>query len=383
VNPAMSRRIDGASASDLVSVPTSSLGLPLNQNEFVLQEFVTLTRELVELLPNLTLEELSASAITKVLHQSITTPIPLSARLPLNYRKLPTWMRNAVARHAVRNWDAEGHTHRAPIWPVDTSLDFFADQLSPTPDYLRNRTPVIISHDLDTREGLNNYLEFFLPMELRLGVSRPAAFIVPKWFQHDDAAIPKLIASTELGIHGYDHSGRTPFAESAELSQRLKYGANLAARLGASGYRAPSLLRSANLLLELEATYSFDSSIPTSGGPLPTPGSGAATVRPFLINSLVEVPVTLPRDGSLIFLGNQWFDIGRIWRESAQIVRGARGVVVLLIHCENRFSGSPQGRQQVESFVSWLAANDDYYFSTFEEVVHSSRKWYATPRIQI
>jgi hypothetical protein len=271
----------------------------------------------------------------------------------------------------------------APRWPVDATVDYFADLLGPSPEYLTGPTPVIISHDLDTPEGLSNYLEWFLPMEQALGVGRPAAFVVPSWWPGDDAPLDELRSSTEIGIHGFDHSGHTPFAEASELKSRIDFGSQLARRLGACGYRAPSLLRSRPMLGELASHYAFDSSIPTSGGPLPTRNSGAATVRPFLIDDLVEIPVTLPRDGSLLFLGSSWQEIAQTWRESARMIREAHGVVVLLIHCEERFSGSAEGRKTVQEFVSWIASSDEFEFTTFDNMVANARTWEGTPRITL
>ena len=101
------------------------------------------------------------------------------------------------------------------------------------------------------------------------------------------------------------------------------------------------------------------------------------------MGELAEVPVTLPRDGSLLFLGTAWSEIGQIWRESARMVRDAHGVVVLLIHCEERFSGSSEGRDTVESFISWLAGSDDFAFTTFNQVVGAARACASTPRVAL
>jgi hypothetical protein len=347
------------------------------------QKSATVTRAIQPRIPSLESTDLAREVVSEVLSQSMSTPIPLSARLPFNYRKLPTWLRNAVARRAVSGWVESQTGAAAPRWPVDATVDYFADLLEPKPAYLSGPTPVVISHDLDTPEGLTNYLEFFLPTEMSLGVTRPAAFVVPTWWPTGGGPAEELCANTETGIHGFDHSGHTPFAEPKELRSRVAFGVDLASRIGARGYRAPSLLRSRPLLSELAEHYSFDSSIPSSGGPLPTRNSGAATVRPFLMGQLVEVPVTLPRDGSLLFLGTSWPEIAQTWRESARMVREAHGVVVLLIHCEERFSGSAQGRKVVESFVSWLAESDEFEFTTFEHIVREARAWSGTPRISL
>jgi len=74
-------------------------------------------------------------------------------------------------------------------------------------------------------------------------------------------------------------------------------------RYTATGYRAPSLLRTRPLLRDLGPRFRYDSSIPTAGGLFPTPNNGCATARPFRIEDILELPITLPRDGTLRFLG--------------------------------------------------------------------------------
>src|SRR6185312_13744291 len=108
----------------------------------------------------------------------------------------------------------------------------------------------------------------------------------------------------------------------------------------AAGYRAPSLLRTRGLLKDLAGRYRYDSSIPTSGGLFPVPNNGCASARPFMIEGIMEIPLSMPRDGSLRFLGKSPREILRIWIDCAERISASGGVVVLLTHCERRFSGN-------------------------------------------
>ena len=76
-------------------------------------------------------------------------------------------------------------------------------------------------------------------------------------------------------------------------------------RYDATGYRAPSLLRTAALIADLGPLYRYDASIPTFDGAFPVPNNGCASARPWRIGSLWEIPLTPPRDGNLRFLGYQ------------------------------------------------------------------------------
>jgi hypothetical protein len=128
-------------------------------------------------------------------------------------------------------------------------------------------------------------------------------------------------------------------------------------------------LRTRALLQALSGLYRYDSSIPTSGGLFPVPNNGCASARPFQIEGVSELPVSLPRDGSLLFLGYGAQAIARAWIECAQAISRSGGVVVLLTHCEVRFSGSRAMRAAYREFVDFVRSSDRFAFSTPLEVL--------------
>jgi peptidoglycan/xylan/chitin deacetylase (PgdA/CDA1 family) len=158
----------------------------------------------------------------------------------------------------------------------------------------------------------------------------------------------------DVGVHGYDHSNLTPFADAAERKRRLDAARPFAERYGSVGYRAPSLLRTRALLRDLAGRYHYDSSIPTSGGLFPVPNNGCATARPFTIEGIRELPLTMPRDGSLRFLGYSPAEIARLWIECADLIARSGGVVVLLTHCERRFSGDERMFDAYRRFLEYI-----------------------------
>jgi len=167
-----------------------------------------------------------------------------------------------------------------PGWPLDLTADLLSDLVgAPRPD-LGDRTPVLITHDIDSPEGLRSLVDAFLPIEERAG-ARSTSYIVPCAWTPDEGAIDDLRRrGHEVGVHGYDHSNRTPFADEDELARRLDAPRRFIERHDVIGYRAPSLLRTRPLLRGLAARYRYDSSIPTSGGLFPVPNNGCASARP-------------------------------------------------------------------------------------------------------
>jgi peptidoglycan/xylan/chitin deacetylase (PgdA/CDA1 family) len=266
---------------------------------------------------------------------------PASARLPVDYRAVPGWARALIAT-AIGRWNRRRADRWAafPAWPIDVSADVL-DDVRVGGDAPAHPAPVVVTHDIDSAEGLTNLCDRFLPLEEALGV-RSTSYVIPCAEPLDEACLCDVVArGHELGVHGYDHSNRTPFADAVDRARRLDAGRAFADRYGAVGYRAPSLLRTRALLRDVGTRFQYDSSIPTSGGLFPVPNNGCATTRPFAVEDAAELPVTLPRDGMLRFLGCKPEEIVRMWIECAELIARARGVVVVLTHCERRFSGTP------------------------------------------
>jgi peptidoglycan/xylan/chitin deacetylase (PgdA/CDA1 family) len=257
---------------------------------------------------------------------------------------------------------------RYPGWPLDLSADLAAD-LAGAPTVTFARTPVLLTHDIDSAEGLENLVAMFLPIEEAAG-ARSTSYVVPCAWPLDHARIAETAArGHEIGVHGYDHANRTPFASPEERRRRLEAGRRFGDRYGAAGYRAPSLLRTAALLADLAPLYRYDASIPTSGGAFPVPNNGCASARPWRIGGLWEVPLTLPRDGSLRFLGHPAEAIGQMWRDAAAAIAGSGGIVSLLTHCERSFSGNPAMLDTYRGFLEWLAGDGRFEFARTDRLI--------------
>jgi peptidoglycan/xylan/chitin deacetylase (PgdA/CDA1 family) len=304
---------------------------------------------------------------------------PMSTRLPISYQLVPSWVRSIYAS-LIGRWQ-RGRSDRwadFPGWPLDLSSDLLADwsQGHPSP-WCGRPTPVVLSHDLDSLEGLTNLVRDFLDIEESCG-ARSTNFIVPCAWPIDHGLLAEVQRrGHEIGIHGYDHSNRTPFLPPEAQAQRVQAGAAVGASYRVRGYRAPSLLRTQGLLTQLARHYDYDSSIPTSGGPFPTPNNGCASARPYRLAGLVEVPLSLPRDGSLLFLGHRPNEIVDLWRACAEQIHRSGGVAVLLTHCERRFSGNPAMLTAYRAIVEDIASNSRFRWCTLAEVVDEAQQHLA------
>jgi len=220
----------------------------------------------------------------------------------------------------------------------------------------------IALYDIDSAEGLENLVRLFLPIEEAFG-ARSTNYIVPCAWPLNHALINEVACrGHEIGVHGYDHANRTPFLPAQHRLQRLARGKEFGDCYCAVGYRAPSLLRTKELLADLAALYRYDSSIPTAGGPFPVANNGCASGRPWRIGKIWELPITLPRDGSLQFLGYSPDLIARLWQETAQILARSGAIVSLLTHCEAGFSGNARMLGAYRAFIEFVAASAQFEF---------------------
>jgi len=293
---------------------------------------------------------------------------PASARLPVPYHVVPEAIRTFIACCIGRyQRSRSGQWASFPRWPLDLSADFLQDLA--TGMRPPSKAIVVLTHDLDSAEGLRNALDLFFPLEEAAGV-RSTNFIVPCKWQLDYGILDELTRrGHELGIHGYNHANITPYAPAVRRKQRMEAAQPLRECYAITGYRAPSLVRTPQLYETLRDFYVYDSSMPTSGGLFPAPNNGCASARPFTLQGLTVLPLSMPRDGSLRFFGHSCAEILAIWKSCAKRIMRSGGIVVLLTHCEKRFSGNTGMLNAYRNFLEWATAQENCSFALARDVV--------------
>lgn len=297
-----------------------------------------------------------SSRDTLRLHCAFTNKKPLSSRLPFSYHFIPQQIRSIIGHYLGSRCRKKIHEWATfPRWPLDLSVDFVDDITNTFQQF--SPTPVLLTHDIDSPEGLHNLFQF-LDIEEEFE-AKSANYVVPCAWAIDHSILENAQSrGHEIGVHGYDHSNKTPFLETSERRKRLLGAQSFIKRYGSVGYRAPSLVRTKALLQDLREFYSYDSSIPTAGGLFPVPNNGCATARPFEIYGLLEIPLTLPRDGSLRFLGYKPQEILDTWITCAEIISRSGGIISLLTHCEKNFSGNTEMLEIYRKFIKYIAENN-------------------------
>jgi peptidoglycan/xylan/chitin deacetylase (PgdA/CDA1 family) len=291
-------------------------------------------------------------------------------QLPFSYQRIPPRIRSYIGRVLGKRLQGRrSEWAQFPDWPLDLSADFVDDWMcgdAAIPPAAP--APVLLTHDIDSAEGLRNLVDLFLPIEESVG-ARSTNFVVPRGWRLDHGLLREVVARGHgIGVHGYDHSNRTPFLSSHERRERLRDGRSALEAYSPAGYRAPSLVRTLALVDDLADYFMYDSSIPTSGGPFPVFNNGCATARSFRVGRTLEIPITMRRDGSMQFLGYSPVEIGAMWRENAETIAAARGIVCLLTHCEKRFSGNPPMLDAYRQFLEFLRCTPRFDWNTADRI---------------
>lgn len=282
---------------------------------------------------------------------------PASSRLPFSYAALPRWVRSAALRMMGRRASkTQDRWAFFPGWPLDLSADVWEDAAA----LCRGESPkrldacLVLSHDVDTLEGLR-WLPRLVEAEEAAGY-RSVEYVVPFRFEIDHGILRDAAgAGCEIGVHGCTHDNKLPYCEEGEIRERLARAQDFRERYGARGFRAPSLLRTERLFRVLASLGYYDSSVPTSGGRFPTPNNGCASARAFRVAGLWELPITLPRDGSLLALGHSPREILDMWKTLAKAIITRGGIVHLLTHGEAHFSGNDRMLDVYREFLGWCA----------------------------
>jgi peptidoglycan/xylan/chitin deacetylase (PgdA/CDA1 family) len=250
---------------------------------------------------------------------------------PLLPRRLQLALRRAYApRQAARPF---------PAWPnervlLDRRDEIIRNRLRTTG---RDRLPVIsfwpdgrrfaaiLTHDVEGPAGIDN-IPRLLEIEQRHGFVSSWNFC-GEWYPIPEGVFESLeAAGCEVGLHGIAHDGLL-FKDRATFEANLPKIHNYLREWGASGFRAPATHRRTDWMPELGCLY--DTSFPDSDPFEPQPG-GCCSIFPFLIEDLVELPITLLQDHTLFEILRE--QCVRLWIEKSDWIIENHGLVNLLVH---------------------------------------------------
>ena len=276
----------------------------------------------------------------------VSNPPPAFARLPFDYRRVPSPVR--VLGLAVLDRLHSGAADTGyPAWPHERRLDDLRAELwagaaarcglkLATPTYpAGHRGAVLLTHDIDSRADIGGIADM-RTLEHRYGLPSSVGFI-PQISWPDSAVIDELIHDDcEVYCHDVRHDGKlaykTASAVRADFELFLQQHADARPKL--RGFRSGQLLMTAGLLGSLAEWFEYDLSLPDTekGGPYGS-RAGCATVYPFLVDGLLEIPLTMPQD--FFLLNVEHLDSAgmlSVWSDKLEAVLSRGGVAVVNTH---------------------------------------------------
>ena len=273
------------------------------------------------------------------------------------------------ARRTLMRWQG---VPEFPRWPLDTGvaelLRFYAfcrlRSMNASQAEFRwfwppgFRAALVLSHDVETQEGLRLAVEL-ADLEEEHGFR--SAFNLGGWYDVDPGLVRELSSrGFELGVHGIQHD-RSLFSSRAAFDEQKPKLAELRDRFGAAGFRSPAIHRIFDWMPDLP--FAYDGSFPNSDPWEAQPG-GSCTFWPFFIGPLVELPYTLPQDHTLFTLlrhrsATLWIDLaGELEREY--------GLIQVIAHPDEGYLADPRKR--------------GYYVEFLEAMAGREKVWRALPR---
>ncbi|KAF0244172.1 MAG: hypothetical protein FD180_2757 [Planctomycetota bacterium] len=276
---------------------------------------------------------------------------PVTRFLPFHYHKVPGVLRIKIGQ-ALAAMEKPGF----PAWPIDPSGDalrwLLGERGGEWPG--GKKFALVLSHDVDTADGMQ-FAPRLLDIEARHGVPAVYSLVTSTYAIEKKFLRDVLAAGGEIAWHSDLHDNRIAFEDEPGIRCRIESARGFLEEFDVRGFRSPSLCRTPTLLRVAAERFTWDSSIPDTG-----PGGGCASVQPFLVGSMLEVPLTLPMDADLVFRRRDpktWPDA---WMEKARFIRDVGGCAVLCTHPETHFSGHRAAWEAYDEFLKRVKELDPW-----------------------
>jgi peptidoglycan/xylan/chitin deacetylase (PgdA/CDA1 family) len=284
--------------------------------------------------PNQAIECYWKEGYSDVLGSPVTRSLRTAARRSY-YRVRPAVPR--PAQILIRRWFSRVQSKTSfPGWPVETALhDLYAfmfallEQIADEPVPMIAPWPegfdwaFVLTHDVETTAGYEN-VDLLCDIEISAAYRSSWNFVPRNHHVLHDSLVERLQENGfEIGVHGLYHDGR----DISDLDRRLPLIRAYAERWNAVGFRSPATLRDWNSMPRLG--FDYDSTYFDTSPYEPQPG-GCCTWMPYMIEDLVELPITLPQDHTLFEI------LGRLdeelWLDKARFLRERGGMALVLTH---------------------------------------------------
>jgi len=222
---------------------------------------------------------------------------------------------------------------------------------------------LVLTHDVETSTGYDN-VNLLVDIERKYGF-RSAWNFVPKRYPIEMNLINKLQEDGfEVGVHGLYHDGKLFQSYEKFLKRAQQINAYLK-EWNSVGFRSPSVIRKIEWISN-HINADYDTSCPTTEYFGAQPG-GCCSVFPFTYNGIVELPLTLPEDHTLLeILCYSPEQMLENWLQVVQTIKHWNGLVLLNVHPD--YLTTSQRLQSYERFLQIMSQEPNCWHALPKEV---------------
>ena len=274
--------------------------------------------------------------------------MPLTARLPFHYHRLPGVLRNVLAATVLR-------LNRTCAFPAGLRDCGSLLTYALVANGAKNSEPptAVLTHDIDTLYGFD-WIEAIAAAEEAVG-ARACWNIVPRHYPIDDGKLGRLAtAGHEIGLHGIWHTNREAFLLAPQLAHEFEKLHEFRTRFSIQTYRGPSWYRTQHMFDVVAEYFNVDLSTLDIDF-LCARGGGVGVARAFRIRpTLIEIPCTLPFEAPI------FFDLPRkalsnFWQPKIDLLKRAGGMAVVNTHPDPNYLGNSKMLAEYRALLAHLA----------------------------
>lgn len=298
---------------------------------------------------------------------------PIHTYFPFHYHMIP--FRLLISKILAKLFNKKTDF---PSWPIEISVELIRWIFLKSYEkvykkkigmkFWPKKYVVILSHDIDTSGGFKNIPKFSKLEEERKIVS--TWNIVAKHYKLDYEVLDKLYKrGHEIVLHGFNHDGKIAFLNKGKIKSRIRKCLKLIKKYKIKGFRSPALLVSKNLFEILSKSFNYDSSVADTE--IFIPGSenrGCCSIFPFMKNSLLELPLTIPMDSTLLIWGYKPEEIYNLWVKKIKFIKKLGGLAVLTTHTDSHFSGNQKMLKIYSKILDFIINDKDALILTANRV---------------
>ena len=282
---------------------------------------------------------------------------PLYSRLPALYFRTPAWVKLA-ARSAFA----------ARQGKIEALIQRYLSVLEYAPAGDGTPVPLLLTHDVDTAEGLAT-LPRLLAVEESLGLASLTFVVTHRYAWKREDLAQWAARGHAFGVHDTTHDNRLAYLPPAEVEARIARAQAALGPLDSGAFRAPAFLRSASLYEGIARRVRIDFSTNDAALVWPHPGDGLGSPFPVRYRTLAVVPTTLPRDGELLALGvDRAATLDLCRRKASQLAR-VGAPAVLLTHPDPTFTDTARRIDAYGELLGWLRSSGRFRLAPAAETL--------------